>query len=205
MLKAICKETLIHFLRNKKLLLKEKSKMLSGKMYNPAFDISLFIERQNCKKRCAEFNNLSPENLREQNKILSKIFGKTGMAFMLAQPFMCDYGYNIELGENFCSNHNLLILDSAKVTFGSNTMVGPNCTFITTTHPLDAETRRTGIQVAKPITIGNDVWICANVTILAGVTIGDNSVIGAGSIVSKDIPPNVLAIGNPCKIVKQIG
>ena len=117
---------------------------------------------------------------------------------------MCDYGYNITIGNSFCSNHNLLILDSAAVSFGENVFVGPNCGFYTSEHPLDHEVRNKGLGIAKPINIGNNVWIAANVIVLAGVTIGDNSVIGAGSVVNKDIPANCFAAGNPCKVLKKL-
>ena len=112
--------------------------------------------------------------------------------------------YNIELGENFASNHNLLILDCAKVTFGKNVMIGPNCGFYTTLHPLKAIDRNKCLQWAKPIVVEDNVWLGANVTVLAGVTIGKNSVIGAGSVIRKNIPPNSLAVGNPCKVIKKI-
>ena len=142
--------------------------------------------------------------MHERNKLLSKILGKTGKVFLIEQPFMCDYGYNIEIGENFGSNHNLLILDPGKVTFGNNVMVGANCSFYTTNHPLDPHLRNEYLQWAKPITVEDNVWICSNVVVLAGVTIGENSVIGSGSIVTKDIPPNSFAVGNPCKVIKKI-
>jgi acetyltransferase-like isoleucine patch superfamily enzyme len=115
--------------------------------------------------------------------------------FHIEQPFYCDYGYNIEIGENFYTNHNVVILDCAKVTFGDNVFVAPNCGFYTAGHPLDAETRNKGLENAKPITIGNNVWLGAGCSVLPGVTIGDNAVIGAGSVVTKDIPAHVLALG----------
>ena len=200
----LCKQIITHIFRNKKILFFEKHKMLKQKKYNPALDCPLFIERLSCKKLCHEFNLLPPDKIRERSNLIERIIGKTGKVFILEQPFMCDYGYNIEIGENFGANHNLLILDSAKVTFGDNVMVGPNCSFITTKHPIDADIRKQGIQWAEPITIKDNAWICANVTVLAGVTIGENSVIGAGSVVTKDIPPNSFAVGIPCKIVKTI-
>ena len=201
---VLCKQVILHILRNRKILFREKSKMLKNKNYNPALDYPLFSERLLCKKLCHEFNALSPEKFRDRGCLISKILGKTGRVFLIEQPFMCDYGYNIEIGENFGANHNLLILDSAKVTFGDNVMVGPNCSFITTKHPVNPETRRKGIQRAEPIVIENDVWICANVTVLAGVTIGEGSVIGAGSVVTRDIPPNSFAVGVPCRVAKQL-
>ena len=153
---------------------------------------------------CHKFNNLSPEKIVEKNAIISKILGKTGKVFLIEQPFMCDYGYNIEIGENFGANHNLLILDPAKVTFGDNVMVGPNCGFYTTKHPLEPGLRNSGLQWAEPITVEDNVWICSNVIVLAGVTIGKNSVVGAGSVVTKDVPPNCFVAGNPCKIIRKL-
>ena len=116
---------------------------------------------------------------------------------------MCDYGYNIEIGENFYANHNLIILDGNKVEFGDNVFIAPNCSFYTAGHPLNAERRNKGLEYAKPIKVGNNVWIGGNVVVLPGVTIGDNVVIGAGSIVNKDIPSNTVAVGNPCKVIKN--
>ena len=199
-----CKQLIAHVIKNKKITLNEKEKMLKGQMYNPSLDYKLFIERQNCKNLCFKYNQLSPENIKERCQLISKIIGKTGLTFFIEQPFMCDYGYNIEIGENFASNHNLLILDCAKVTFGKNVMVGPNNGFFTTSHPLSANIRIKNLQWAKPITIEDNVWLGANVVVLGGVTIGKNSVIGAGSVVKKNIPPNSLAVGNPCKIIKTI-
>ena len=199
-----CKQAIAHIIKHKKFLLNEKKKMLNGEVYNPALDYNLFRERQICKKKCYKYNQLSPEKIKERNEIISEILGKVGKVFLLEQPFMCDYGYNIEIGENFCSNHNLLILDPAKVTFGDNVMIGPNCGFYTTTHPLNPILRNKGYQQAKPIKIENNVWICSNVIVLGGVTIGENSVIAAGSVVTKSIPPNSLAGGNPCKVIKSL-
>ena len=199
-----CKQLISHLIKNKKILFFEKEKMLHEKLYCPALDFPLFNEKLNCKKKCHRYNNLSPEKLRERNNLISKILGKVGKIFLIEQPFMCDYGYNIEIGENFCSNHNLIILDPAKVTFGDNVFIGPNCGFYTPEHPLDAKTRATGLEYALPINIGNNVWIGGNVIVLGGVTIGDNTVIGAGSVVTKDIPSNTVAVGNPCRVIKEL-
>lgn len=199
-----CKQLISHLIKNKKILFFEKEKMLHEKLYCPALDFPLFNEKLNCKKKCHRYNNLSPEKLRERNNLISKILGKVGKIFLIEQPFMCDYGYNIEIGENFCSNHNLIILDPAKVIFGNNVLVGPNCGFYTAIHPINPENRSKGLEQAKPIKVGNNVWIGGGVSVLAGVTIGDNSIIGAGSVVNDNIPPNTLAVGNPCKVVKYI-
>ena len=166
-----CKQFIAHFLKYKKFLLREKRKMINGKIYNPALDLPLFIQRQKCKKFCHEYNNISPEQILKRNNLLSKILGKVGKTFLIEQPFMCDYGYNIEIGDNFCSNHNLIILDPAKVIFGDNVLVGPNCGFYTAMHPCKAQARQIGLELAKPINIENNVWIGANVIVLAGVTI----------------------------------
>ena len=199
-----CKQIFAHIWKHKVILFNEKQKMLNGKNYNPALDYTLFRERLKCKKLCYEYNNLSPEKIRERTRLISKILGKTKETFLLEQPFMCDYGYNIEIGSNFCSNHNLLILDSAKVILGDNVLVGPNCGFYTTIHPANTEMRARGVQCAKPIVVADNVWICAGVTVVGGVTIGKNSIIGAGSVVTRDIPENSFAVGNPCKVVKEL-
>ena len=130
--------------------------------------------------------------------------GKTGQRFCITAPFWCDYGCNIEIGENFYTNHNCVILDGAKVTFGDNVFVAPNCTFSTAGHPLDAEQRNQGLEYAYPITVGDNVWFGASVTVLPGVTIGSNVVIGAGSVVNRDIPDGVVAVGNPCRVLRKI-
>lgn len=182
----------------------EKEKMLNGELYFAGLKDELFEERQKCKKLCFEFNNISPENEEKRKDILAKIIGKTNGDFWIEQPFMCDYGYNIELGKNFYANHNLIILDPAKVTFGDNVFIGPNGAFYTAEHPIDYETRNKGLEYAKTITVGNNVWFGGNVTVIAGVRIGNNVVIGAGSVVTKDIPDNSIAVGNPCKVIRKI-
>lgn len=127
-----------------------------------------------------------------------------GEHFTIEQPFLCDYGHNIFLGEDFYANFNCVILDEAPVTFGNHVFVAPNCGFYTAGHPLDAELRNRGLEYARPITIGHNVWIGAQVCVLPGVTIGDNCVIGAGSVVTKDIPAHSLAVGNPCRVVRHL-
>lgn len=180
----------------------EKEKMLSGQIYNANFDEELIKERAKAKDLCYEYNNIKPSNLEERKQLLKKILGKTKEEFLIEQPFICDYGYNIEIGENFYSNHNLTILDGNKVIFGDNVFIAPNCCFYTAGHPLDVVTRNQGLEYAKTIEIGNNVWIGGNVVVLPGVKIGDSAVIGAGSVVTKDIPANVVAVGNPCKVIK---
>lgn len=182
----------------------EKEKMLNGLKHNPVMDENLIADRTVCKAKCFEYNNLNPAKIKERETLIKQILGKTGENILIEQPFICDYGAHIEVGENFYSNHNMLILDSAKVTFGKNVFVGPNCGFYTPQHPLDAGNRNKGFEYAFPIKVGDNVWFGGNVVVLAGVTIGNNSVIGAGSVVTKDIPDNVIAAGNPCKVIRKI-
>lgn len=181
----------------------EKEKMLSGHLYNP-IDNELINERVKCKLMCQKYNNLQYDNIDERNSILKQILGKTKDKFFIEQPFICDYGYNIEIGENFYSNHNLTILDPAKVSFGDNVLIGPNVGFYTAEHPIDREERKKFLEYAKPITVGDNVWIGGGVNILSGVNIGNNVVVGAGSVVTKDIPDNVVVVGNPAKIIKKV-
>lgn len=181
----------------------EKEKMLAGSLYDPS-DGTLAAERTRAKDRCHQYNQLPPSQTDERERLLRALLGKTHGAFRIEQPFWCDYGSNIEIGAQFYANHGMTVLDGNKVTFGAHVLVGPNCGFYTAGHPLDAEQRNQGLEYARPITIGNNVWIGGNVCILPGVTIGDNTVIGAGSVVTQDIPPNVVAAGNPCKVIRQI-
>ena len=181
----------------------EKEKMLNGIIYD-AMDKDLIQERNNCKVLCYKYNNLLPVKEKDKEKIIKQIIGKIGSKFIIEQPFHCDYGYNILIGENFYANYNLVILDSAKVEFGENVFIGPNCSFCTPEHPIEAVARNEGKEYAKSIKIGNNVWFGSNVVVLGGVTIGDNTVIGAGSVVTRNIPSNVIAIGNPCKILRNI-
>jgi galactoside O-acetyltransferase len=182
----------------------EKEKMLAGLLYDANFDNDLVGERTKCKDILFEYNNLAPSNITKQSEIIISLFGKTKGTFTITAPFYCDYGYNIEIGENFYTNHNCVILDAAKVKFGDNVFIAPLCGFYTAGHPVDAEQRNKGLEYAYPITIGNNVWIGGGVHVMPGVTIGDNTVIGAGSIVTKDIPSDVIAVGNPCKVLRKI-
>jgi len=168
--------------------------------YNPDYE----REIRKAKDRCFRYNRLSPNNRSAQQKILKKLLGKMGEETYITPPFWCDYGYNITVGDYFYANHGLIITDGASVSFGDNVFIAPNCCFTTAEHAIDPEMRKAGVEIAKPITIGNNVWIGANCTVLAGVEIGDNSVIGAGSVVTKSIPKNVVAVGVPCKILREI-
>lgn len=168
--------------------------------YNPEFE----AEIQKCKDKCYQYNQLNPNDRKTQTEMLKNILGTMGKEVIITPPFWCDYGYHISVGDYFYSNHNLIITDGANVTFGDNVFIAPNCCFTTAEHAIDPEMRKNGIEIAKPITVGNNVWIGAGSTVLAGVTIGDNSVIGAGSVVTRDIPAGVVAVGVPCRPIRQI-
>ncbi|MCC3866873.1 sugar O-acetyltransferase [Terrisporobacter mayombei] len=182
----------------------EKEKAEKGYLYDANYDEKLIKDRNYCKDLCCQYNQILPSKKEEQEKIMNKILGKVKGNYVITAPFWCDYGYNIEIGENFYTNHNCVILDGAKVKFGDNVFIAPNCCFSTAGHPLDVDQRNMGLEIAWPITVGNNVWIGAGATILPGVKIGDNSVIGAGSVVNKDIPEGVIAVGNPCKVLRKI-
>ena len=186
------------------MMISEKEKCRRGELYDANYDPELLRERVRCKELYYRYNQLPPSRLEERERIIREMLGKTGERFLIEQPFYCDYGYNIELGENFYANMNCVILDEAKVTFGDNVFVAPNCGFYTAGHPLDVERRNRGLEYARPITVGSNVWIGAQVCVLPGVTIGDNCVIGAGSVVTRSIPANSLAVGNPCRVIREI-
>lgn len=182
----------------------EKEKMENMMLYDANYNEELENKRLECKSLCQEYNNLPIKDLNTRREFIKKIFRKTGSYVNIEPNFWCDYGYRTELGENFYANHGLVILDAGKVTFGNDVFIGPNCGFHTSGHPIDYERRNKGLEYAYPIVVGNNVWLGASVQVLPGVTIGDNVVIGAGSIVTKDIPSNSVAVGNPCKVIRKI-
>ena len=182
---------------------REKDKMLSGELYK-SFDAELLAERQRAKEIVFRYNSLQPSMIEERNELLWSLFGSVKGNFFIEPPFRCDYGCNIEIGENFYANYNLVILDCAKVTIGDNVLIGPNVGIYTAGHPLHFELRNEEWEFACPITIEDNVWIGGNVVLNPGVTIGRNSVIGSGSVVTKDIPADVVAAGNPCRVIREI-
>ena len=181
----------------------EKQKMLSEKAYK-ASDKELFEERLHAQKTCFDFNSISPELITERHDLIRRILGSVSSEFYIQPPFQCDYGYNIHLGNHFYSNYNLTILDCAEVRIGDHVMIAPNVSIFTAGHPIDAKKRNEEWEYAIPVTIGNNVWIGGNSVINPGVNIGDNTVIGSGSVVTRDIPSNVIAAGNPCKVIREI-
>lgn len=182
----------------------EKEKCAAGELYDANYDPQLLEERDRCKDICFAYNNTKPSELKEKQELLRGLFGRVDGDFTIQAPFWCDYGYNIELGNHFYANHNLVILDCAKVVFGDNVFIAPNCGFHTAGHPIDAPQRNQGLEYAWPIHVGNDVWIGAGVQVCPGVTIGSDVVIGAGSVVVRDIPDHVVAAGNPCRVLHPI-
>lgn len=177
--------------------------MLAGLPYKAWLD-GLAEERLENKKRIYKYNNLPPEAEKEQDELIKEILGKTGENVHIEAPFHCDYGYNIEVGENFFANYNLTVLDVGKVRIGKNAQIAPNVSIYTAGHPIHPESRNSGYEYGIEVTIGDNVWIGGNVCIMPGVTVGDNVVIGAGSVVTKDIPDSVIAVGNPCRVVRAI-
>ncbi len=180
-----------------------KERMLAQLPYKAWLD-GLSEERMACKKKLYEYNQSRPEQEEERSQLIKTILGKSGKNTYIEPPFRCDYGYNIEVGDNFYANYNVTILDIAKVTIGDNVMLAPNVSIYTAGHPIHKDMRNTGYEYGIEITIGNDVWIGGNTVIVPGVKIGNGVVIGAGSVVTKDIPDNVIAAGNPCKVIREI-
>lgn len=181
----------------------QRERMLAGLPYKAWLD-GLSQERLACRRKIHEFNQLPPDEPERRQAVLQSLLGKTGKNFMIEPPFHCDYGWNIEVGENFYANFNLTILDVGKVTIGRNAQIAPNVAIYTAGHPVHPDSRNSGYEYGIPVAIGDNVWIGGSTVILPGVHIGDNVVIGAGSVVTKDIPANVIAAGNPCRVLRDI-
>jgi len=181
----------------------EKEKMISGELYN-AFDVQLAEERVKARLLLKQLNDSREDEIQERNRILRELIPHAGEDLWLQPPFYCDYGYNIKLGDRVFFNFNCIVLDVAPVTIGSRTLFAPNVQIYTATHPMNHTERASGLEFAKPINIGEDVWVGGSAIICPGVTIGNRSVIGAGSVVTKDIPPDVVAAGNPCRIIRSL-
>ncbi|NLA86623.1 MAG: sugar O-acetyltransferase [Clostridiales bacterium] len=180
-----------------------KERMLAGLPYRAWLD-GLSEERMSCAVKLHAYNLIRPDKQDELDKALVNILGKAGGGTRIMQPFHCDYGWNIEVGDNFFANYNCVILDVARVQIGRNIMLGPNVSVYTAGHPIHPDSRNTGLEYGVPATIGDNVWIGGGTVINPGVTIGSNAVIGSGSVVTRDIPPNVIAVGNPCRVIRAI-
>ena len=181
----------------------QKERMLNNLPYKAWLD-GLSEERNENAVRLYHYNNLPPEQWDQRDRLIREILGKAGKQIHLKAPFYCDYGYNIEIGDNFFSNYNFTVLDVAKVRIGDNVQIATNVSIYTAGHPIHPDSRNTGYEYGIDVTIGDSVWIGGNVCIMPGVTIGKNSVIGAGSVVTRDIPKNVVAAGNPCRVIHEI-
>ena len=177
--------------------------MLAGELYN-AMDAGLSDDRLQARLLMKELNELREDQARERGMLLKKLIPNAGGGLWIQTPFYCDYGYNMKVGKRVYFNFNCVVLDVAPVTIGNRTLFGPNVQIYTATHPMNHKERASGLEFAKPITIGEDVWIGGSTVICPGVTIGDRSVIGAGSVVTKDIPADVMAAGNPCTVIKSL-
>lgn len=183
----------------------EKEKMLAGLEYS-AVDAQLLEELNAVKEIIHEYNQLAPSQTDRRLRILKGLLGNIADdEIVINQPFYCDYGKQISVGRRFFANFHLTILDEARVTIGDDCFIGPNVSIYTACHSTDPVERNSRREWAEPVTIGDNVWIGGSVTILPGVTIGNNVTIGAGSVVTKDIPDNVVAVGNPCRVVKKCG
>lgn len=172
-------------------------------MYNP-LDRQLIKERRQTRLLIKELNDSREDEIAKRQEILKKLIPNAGWDLWIQPPFYCDYGSNLYLGEKVFFNFNCVVLDVMKVKIGSRTMCGPNVQIYTATHPLNHEERASGLEFAKPIDIGEDVWIGGSAVICPGVTIGDRCVIGAASVVTKDIPADVFAAGNPCRVIRNL-
>lgn len=182
----------------------EKEKAAAGYLYDANYDPEILREIVRCHELCYDYNRLRPSDTEAQQALLRRILGSMKEDVTIVAPFYCDYGYNVSVGSHFFANLNLVLTDGGKITFGDHVFIAPNCCFTTAEHAIDAEQRNRGLEIAKPIKVGNNVWIGAGTTVLAGVTIGDNTVIGAGSVVTRDIPANVVAVGVPCRVMREI-
>lgn len=184
--------------------LSELQKMITGELYNPLVE-ELIEKRSLARQALKELGSLPYEAWDEKRQIYSNLFGDVGNHLTIEQPFICDYGFNIFFGDQVFLNFDCILLDSAPINIGNRVMLAPSVRIYTATHPLDHQRRNSGQEFAKPVTIGDDVWLGGSVIVNPGVKIGARSVIGSGSVVVKDIPSDVLAAGNPARVIKAIG
>lgn len=181
----------------------QKERMLAGLPYKAWLD-GLSEERMENKLKIHKYNTMDPDKKEELDALIKDILGKSGKNIVVEPPFHCDYGKNIEVGNNFFVNYNCVILDVGKVIIGENVMFAPNVSIYTAGHPVHPESRNSGYEYGIEVIIGDNVWIGGNVIINPGIKIGNNVVIGAGSVVTKDIPDNAIAVGNPCRVIREV-
>lgn len=181
----------------------EKEKSHAGMLYQPG-DLELVADRDVTVKKLYDYNSIFPLDRAARQTAIGGLLGRVGANCVVEQPLFCTYGYNVTVGDNFFLNVNCKLMDSGKITIGNNVFIAPNVCIITEEHAMDVEQRLAGLEYTHPVTIGDNVWICAGAIVLPGVTIGANSVIGAGSVVTKDIPQDSLAVGNPCRVIRSL-
>lgn len=182
----------------------EKEKLEHGRWYDANFDPELLRERLRADELCFALNRTRPGDTASRAELLQALLPGCGAEVTILSPFSCDYGTNTRIGAHSFINHNAYLMDCAPITIGAWCFIGPNCGMYTAIHPLLAAERNRGLEKARPITVGDNVWIGGDVTILPGVSIGAHSVIGAGSVVTRDIPDHVVAAGNPCRVLRSI-
>lgn len=182
----------------------EKEKMEQKLWYDANYDKELLALRLTAEDLCFELNNTRPKDVEKREAILRELIPELGENCVILSPFVTDYGCYCRIGHDTFINHNAYLMDGCGITIGSHCFIGPNCGMYTAVHATLAEERNKGLEKALPITIGDNCWIGADVTILPGVTIGSNTIIGAKSVVTKDIPDNVIAVGNPCRVLRPI-
>lgn len=180
-----------------------RERMLAGDLYL-ADDPQLARDSQRAAELMHRFNTSDPLDAEARDAVLRELLGSLGDGAVIRPPLFVDYGSQIHIGARTFINYNAVLLDVATITIGEDVQFGPNVQLLTPTHPLDPKTRRAKWEAAKPITIGNNVWLGGGVIVLPGVTIGENTVVGAGAVVARDLPPNVVAVGNPARVIRQL-
>lgn len=182
----------------------QRERMLAGDLY-VADDPELARESQRAATLMRRFNTSDPTDPHARRALLVELLGSFGEGAEIRPPLYCDYGYQIHIGAGTFINFGAVLLDVATITIGEDVQIGPNVQLLTPTHPIDPDARRAKLEAAKPITIGDNVWLGGGVIVLPGVTIGENTVVGAGAVVTKDLPANVVAVGNPARVIRQLG
>lgn len=182
----------------------EKDRMLRGEPYLAGAD-ELLAERRHCRLLCERFNTVSFADTDTRRAILHELLGEVGEGAEVMAPFQCDYGYQIRIGARTFVNYDAVVLDAAEVTIGADVQIGPNVQLLTALHPLESAPRRRGLETAEPIVIADGAWLAAGVIVCPGVSIGADAVVGAGSVVTRDLPGRHLCVGNPCRVIRELG